>query len=284
VRQPGLGAPRPRGFTPDETVPEAAWVGVPALPVALITVLASLGTASVLRVAGPALSWARSRSPERARLLEAIARRGAPALVDDAVGGEVSAAAGRAARGLLTPEDLAAVRPGVVRCDEATLGPSGVLTAPWRVRAGSTGGPGGEGEGAPGVVFPDGANTQIIAAADGRGMAAVACYELAVEGVPVPSLGLVAPRGAEPVLRGKVRVTPGEPRAAAAPIALRSRRGVVDLVYGLASAGASEEALDALSAALDDLPTIPEALQSVRAGKPVAVLATRDTARALAGS
>src|SRR5580693_5893890 len=32
VRQPGKGAPRPRGFTPEQTVAPAARVGVPALP------------------------------------------------------------------------------------------------------------------------------------------------------------------------------------------------------------------------------------------------------------
>src|SRR5450432_3699908 len=41
VRQPGLDAPRPRGFVSGEPIPEAARVGVPALPAAVATALAS---------------------------------------------------------------------------------------------------------------------------------------------------------------------------------------------------------------------------------------------------
>ncbi len=83
VRQPGLGAPRPRGFQANETIPDAALVGVPFLPAALVTALATLGAATLLRAAGPALAWARANAPERAGLLEAIARRGAPALAEE---------------------------------------------------------------------------------------------------------------------------------------------------------------------------------------------------------
>jgi hypothetical protein len=267
VRQPGVGAPRPRGFLPGEPVPEAAYVGVPALPASLATVLATLGGATLLRVAGPAIAWARSRSAERADVLEAIARRGAPALADDAIAGELTAAAGRAARGLLTPEDLAAVRPEVVRCDEQSLGVSGILTVPWR-------------EATP----PDASWGHVVAAVDGRGMVAIACYEAPFEGVSVPALGLVAPRAAAPVLRGKPRVSPGDARPAAAPIALRARRGLVDLALGVAAAPAADASLDAMIAVLEAVPTIQEALASAAGGRPVAIFCTRDSARALASS
>src|SRR5580704_8331081 len=90
VRQPGLGAQRPRGFLSSEEIPEAARVGVPALPAALATALASLGAFTLLRAAGPALAWEKSRSSERAQLLDAIARRGAPVLGEDAVTSELT--------------------------------------------------------------------------------------------------------------------------------------------------------------------------------------------------
>src|SRR5689334_4758300 len=41
VRQPGIGAPRPRGFREDEELPDAARVGVPWLPATLSVALAT---------------------------------------------------------------------------------------------------------------------------------------------------------------------------------------------------------------------------------------------------
>ena len=267
VRQPGLGAQRPRGFLPGEEIPEAARVGVPALPATLATALASLGVVTLLRAAGPALEWARARSPERALVLDSIARRGAPALANDSVTSELMAVAGRAARGLLTPEDLGAVRPVVVRCDERSLPASGALTVPWRVDQGE-----------------DGSCTQIVAAIDGRGLAAVACYEVPIDGAPVPALGLLAPRCAAPVLRGKPRVAPAEPRPAAAPIALRARRGIVDLALGVAAAAAAGASLDAILEALEGSLTTMAALHSVPGGVPIAIVCERDATRAIAST
>lgn len=265
VRQPGLGAPRPRGFLGTEPIPDAARVGVPFLPAALATAVASLGAGTLLRAAGPALAWARTRAPERAVLLEAIARRGAPALAEERVVAELMAAAGRVARGLLTPEDLGGVLPAVTRCEERSLGPSGVLIVPWRGEAG--------------VV--DASSAHVIAAADGRGLVAIACYEAPLEGVPVPALGLVAPQSATPVLRGRVRVAPGTPRPAAAPISLRARHGIVELAMGVAAAADAALALDAMVRLLDSVPTFAEVVASAPSGRAVAIVCTRDSARAV---
>jgi hypothetical protein len=267
VRQPGLGVQRPRGFLTNEQVPDAARVGVPALPAALATALASLGVMTLLRAASPALDRARSRSPERARLLEAIARRGAPALTEDQVASEVTAVAGRASRGLVTPEDLAAVRPVIVRCDDRTLEPSGGLTVPWPTQAGQ-----------------DGSFTHVVAAIDGRRLAAVACYEVPADGVAVSALGLVAPRAASPVLRGKPRVAPGEPRPAAAPIALRARRGLVDLALGVAMAAEAGKWLDAMLTAFAVASTPAEALLAAQGGRTVAIVSDDAATRAIASS
>jgi hypothetical protein len=185
-------------------------------------------------------------------------------MASDAVAIDLVAAAGRAARGLLTPEDLARAKPVVTRCDE---GPTGVLTVPWRPAGGG-----------------DGAVTHVVAAADGRGMVAIACYEAHLDGVPVPALGLVAPRLAAPVLRGEPRVTPGEPRAASAPIALRTGQGLIDLALGIAVAPGADAALDAVTAALAEVPTIPEALARAAGSRTVAILCGRDSARALSSA
>jgi hypothetical protein len=267
VRQPGLGAPRPRGFLAGEQVPDAARVGVPYLPAAAATAIASLGAGTMLRAAGPALALARSRSPERAVLLEAVARRGALALAEEVASGELRAVAGRAAHGLLTPEDLGEVLPAVTRCEERSLGPSGLLHVPWRE-----------------ANTLDAGNVHVVAAADARGLVAIACYEVPVDGLAVPALGLVAPRLAAPVLRGQPRIAPGAPRPAASPIALRARKGVVEVALGIALAADAEHALEALAGRFETLPTFVEALASPHSGRAVTIVCTRDSARALAGA
>jgi hypothetical protein len=264
VRQPGRGAPRPRGFVAGEPIPDAARVGVPALPGALATALASHGSRSLLRAAGPAIEWARSRSPERAALLVSIARRGAPALAEDSVAGELVAVVGRAAHGLLTVDDLAEVRPALVRCSERSLGVSGVLTVPWR-----------------GSVALDGRCTHVVAAADSRGLVAIACYEVPLDGVSVPALGVVAPLAAAPILRGKPRTPPDEPRPTSAPIALRARKGMIDLAVAVATTTAAQAALEALLDAFTEQPTFGAALATVKDGRPVGISAARDSVTVL---
>ncbi len=227
------------------------------------------------------LAWARSRAPERADLLEAVARRGAPALAEDRVAGELLAAAGRAARGLLTPEDLGGVMPAVTRCEERALGSSGILTLPWRAGADAIAGAEAQ---ASDEASLDGSSVHVVAAADGRGLVAIACYEASIEGLPVPALGLVAPLAAAPVLRGRVRVAPGVPRPVAAPIALRVRKGVVELALGIGADAGADDALDALVRLFESLPTFAEALASPHGGRAVAIACTRDSARALASA
>jgi hypothetical protein len=263
VRQPGLGIPRPRGVLAGEPVPAPARIGVPALPAALATVLAALGATTLQRVAAPAVEWARARSPERADVLRRFAQRGAAAMTDDALVGELAAVAGRAAGGMLTLDDLVAVRPTLVSCDEPSLAPSGILRIPWRQGA------------------PQGAATHVVAVADGRGLVAIACYEVPGDGVAIASLGLSAPAFASPVMRGEARVRPGEPRTAAAPIALRAHRGVVDLAMGLAQTEDPELHLEALLAHLDEAGALLTALRAAR-GRPVAITRTGDNAAVLA--
>lgn len=262
VRQPGLGIPRPRGVVAGDAVPAPARVGVPAMPAALATVLASLGATTLLRAAGPALERARAVSPERAAVLEAFARRGAAVMTERTTASELVAVAGRAAGGTLTEDDLAAVRPVMVTCDERSVEPTGVLRVPWR-------------EAAPGAA------THIVAAADGRGLVAIACYEVPVDGVAVPALGLLAPAFASPVMRGETRVRPGEPRSASAPIALRARRGIVDVAIGVALAENAEAALESLLDRLDDAALLLEAINAAP-GAPVALVRSGDTASVVA--
>jgi gamma-glutamyltranspeptidase/glutathione hydrolase len=265
VRQPGLGVPRPRGVLPGQPVPTAARVGVPALPGAAAAALAAAGSATLLRVAGPAIEAARAASLERARVVEAVARRGAAALTQEAFAVELIALAGRAAGGVLTREDLAAVRPEIASADERSL-PRGILTLPWRM--------------IPGL---DASATHVVAAVDARGLAAVACYETRAEGLAFPALDLLAPFFAAPVMRGEARVRPGNPRPAAGPIALLAAAGRIELALGVAHAAEAEGSLDAVLAALQG-PFVAEALSAAQSGRAVALVRTREAARVIASA
>jgi hypothetical protein len=267
TRQPGSGVPRPRGLLAGEPVPSPARVAVPAFPAAAALVLASLGSATQRRVVGAAIERARAHSAPRGQLLEALARRGPSALVEDAVAGELTAAAGRAARGLLTREDLASVRPAIAPYDDQALDPNGVVTVPWR-----------------GAEASDASFTHVVAAADTRGLLAVACYEASPEGLDIPALGLLAPACASPVRRGETRVRPGEPCPAAAPIAIRALRGIADLAFGLAEARDAEASLDAIVRVLAGAPTRAAALASAPTGRLVAVGREGDGARVIAST
>jgi hypothetical protein len=254
---------RPRGALAGAAIPAPARVAVPALPAALATVLASFGTATLRRLSTSAIKAARAISPERAAVLDAFSRRGAPALGDEAIVTALLAVAGRAAGGSLTADDLGAVLPRVTNIAERSLEPPGWLMAPWRAR---------------GLTAT---RVQVVAAADGRGLVCIACYESPEEGIAIPELGLLAPASAEPVLRGQPRVKPGEPRPAAAPIAVRSRRGLADLAVGIAGSG--DEGLLPLLTRLDDQPLVAEALAGTP-GRAVAVVRTRETAAVAASA
>ncbi len=263
LRQPGLGGPRPRGAVSGASIPAQARVAVPALPAALATVQASFGTSTLRRLATPAIKAAREVSPARAAVLDAFSRRGAPAMAAQAIATALLAVAGRAAGGLLTADDLGAVRPEVASVAERNLAPAGWLRAPWR------------GEGLAG------SHVHVVAAADGHGLVCIACYESPEEGVAIDELGLLAPASAEPVLRGQPRVRPGEPRRSASPIAVRTRKGIADLAVGLAGRG--DDDLLPLLAALDEQPMIAEALTGAP-GRVVAVVRTRQAAAVAASA
>lgn len=265
LRQPGLGLPRPRGAPTGGAIPAAARVAAPALPAAIVTVLAAHGTATLRRLAGPALKVARACSPERAVVLDALARRGTPALADDAIASELLAVGGRAAGGSLTLEDLTSVRPELARIEERAMTPPGWVRVPWLTEG------------------LDATFTQVVAAADGRGLVCIAAYETPVEGVAIPALGLLAPAAAVAVLHGKPRVRPGAPLPAAAPVAIRARRGQADLAVGLAGVSDADASLERALPVLDEAPLVGDALARVT-GCAVAVVRTRDAAMVAASA
>jgi hypothetical protein len=235
VRQAGKGAPRPRGFTPEQGVAPAARVGVPTLPAALAAALASSGALTLAQVMAPAIAQAEGA---RKDLLRRIAQHGPSAVASEGIAGELIAVCGRVAGGLLTRDDLEAALPVIVAAREVTLHDSTRQAAfvPWQeaVVAGKRS-----------EASLLGTHVHAIAAVDHRGVVAAACYERPDEGIPVESLGLVAPFTASPVLRGKPRVRPGAPVPAPAPLALirSTTESALDMALAIACDPDAEQAL-----------------------------------------
>lgn len=236
VRQPGLGNPRPRGFRPEDAIPEAARVGVPALPAALLAAVTTYGKLSVAANVGPGTELARAKSKARATVLQRIAERGPAAFAEAFLAEELTASAGRLAGGLLSKQDMDELRPVLTRAS-VHAGRVGreLVTVPW----------GASSVRGVAAVPPLGADVRVIVAADRNGLLAVGCYEVPKAGLSVEAFDLVAPFRATPVLRGEPRVKPGEPRGAAAPIALGQLAGTVDLAVGLGASAEAEALLGA---------------------------------------
>jgi hypothetical protein len=272
TRQPGLGTPRPRGFRDEDPIAPASRVAVPALPAAIALALATAGAGSLARALGPAVDIARGASEARMTVLKRLAKNGVGALAEGRIADELVAAAGRVVGGLLSVDDLTRARPAVTACAESA-GPRTMATAPWGASAVRD----------PVTDAANGSIVEVVAACDARGLVAIACYEVSLDGVAIVELGLVAPFAAAPVRRGEPRVRPGEPRAAAAPIALRVSQGVVDLALGIARAASAERQLGAVLAALHGDATLEQAMAARTEGRLAGVACSRDAARAVLG-
>jgi hypothetical protein len=254
TRQPGLGVPRPRGFRDEDPVPIAARVGVPALPSALAAALATCGSATLARVLGPAVELARVSTARRA-FLKRLSQRGPSYLADETVAVELIALAGRIAGGVLTAEDLEAVRPTIDVCEASSAFGLPSVVIPWAAASF---------EGLADTPN-DASNVHIVAAADDRGVVAIACYEVRSQGVVIDEFGLEAPLTATPVRRGQTRVRPGEACHAAAPIALVASDGLFDTALGLVDIGNAERTLAQLLRHLATSETFEAAIRAPRA-------------------
>jgi hypothetical protein len=85
-------------------------------------------------------------------------------------------------------------------------------------------------------------------------------------------------------MRGEPRVRPGEPRPAAAPIALRMLRGIAELAAGLAEAPDAQASLELVMSSLSDDRTVAAAMALAPSGRPVAIVRDRDGGRIVASS
>jgi gamma-glutamyltranspeptidase/glutathione hydrolase len=266
VRQPGMGAPRPRGFRDEEEVPDAARVGVPWLPATLSVAVATAGTATFAQVMAPAIALAKG-SP-RADVLAKIAARGPRAIEERPLSAELLALAGRPNGGLLTSDDLASPRPEVhpaarlvvpgaatssprsargknkraEPAEDVSARPRVVIELPWSNEEGGM-------PAAPSAHVDVGAARAVLAV-DRHGAFAIAVWAESPDGIMLADLGLRAPFFAEPVRRGQTRVRPGDARPAAAPVALVGTDVGPEVAFAAFGAG---DAYDVLRGAIRSL-------------------------------
>lgn len=210
LRQPGVGAKRPRGVVASATVPDAARVAVPTAVTALAVALAYDGGKSLGSLIKPGIARAeRGGADARAGVLKLVRSAGAGAFHDSGFVRAMLRVAGPSQGGLLSPADFATVPKVDTEAASRARGSDRVLEAPWA----------GEAESDALELDALGSGCAICAV-DVRRVLAVLCYRRVSTGFTVEELELEAPLAAVPVMRGVTRVTPGEPLPAPAPIAL----------------------------------------------------------------
>jgi gamma-glutamyltranspeptidase/glutathione hydrolase len=206
VRQPGLGARRPRGFV-EEAVPAAARVAISTSVAALTVALAYDQRATLTAVARAGTRAASAASaPERARLLERVAEVGPAALAESSFVRPLLHLASPSQGGLLTPADFGAATDVALDARERSTATGIVLEPPWADVKSEAMSAGGARHG--------------LCVVDADGVYAALTYDRIGEGLDVSALGLVAPLVAIPVRRGTPRVAPGTRLPAAAPVAV----------------------------------------------------------------
>ena len=213
LRQPGLGAKRPRGLLPGQAVSPAQRVALPTSVAALSVALAydHARTLTVLARVG-ARAAADAGAKARAAVLERVSAVGPGALGESRFVRPLLHVAGAAEGGLLASGDFAS--PSDVSA-EAVLRNSrtgNVLEAPWAredVLDGSTG--------------------HAVCAVDARGVFAALSFRELTDGLAVDDLELTAALAAVPVRRGEPRVRPGERLPCGAPVTIRCDEALVPL-------------------------------------------------------
>ncbi len=196
LRQPGLGAKRPRGFVSDD-VPVASRVALSTSVAAVTVALAYDRRATLTAVArAGARAAAEADALERARLLGRVAAVGPAALAESSFVRPLLHLASPSEGGLLTPADFVAAGDLVLDAHERTFKGTSVLEPPWAELKAEPVAPGG--------------SRHAVCAVDAEGVYASLAYERVGSGLEVPALGLVAPLGATPVRRGTPRVKPGQ--------------------------------------------------------------------------
>jgi gamma-glutamyltranspeptidase/glutathione hydrolase len=214
LRQPGLGAKRPRGFLENEPIPAGAFVAVPGAISAAAVALAYEGE----RGLGPCVRFGiqraeRAAAETRLSLLHVVRGLGAQAFADPAFVRPLIHVAGPSEGGLLTSTDLNTVPSEIDVQATALPDTEDWFEPPWAADLGKSD-----------ATLPDG-NQYVVIAFDNRGVAAAASFLRAREGVAFDAMELTAPRAAHPVRRGVTRVSPGDRLACPCSVAIHVEGG-----------------------------------------------------------
>ena len=268
ARQPGLSAPRPRGFTDPAAVPDAAKVAAPLFPAALVLAHAGRGVRTRTAMLNVGLAAARATgSVDEARVesLRSFGREGAAILRGGPIREALLATAARSVGGTLTREDLDALRGELVNARLENIGARRWARAPWSIDDA----PAGE--------------LAIVAACDSHGAVAIASVLIPTFTLPLADVGLSVPLLAHAVLRNVTREPASAPIALAAPIGVAQTGDSVDLAIGVGGSGAAEASFVGLARAASDITTaIDEAIAAITEHRVAGVMIdTRSRGRAL---
>lgn len=268
ARQPGLSAPRPRGFTDASAVPDAAKIAAPLLPAALMLAHAGRGVRTRTALLNLALAAARSTTSiddARVESLRAFGREGGNILRAGPVREALLAAGARSLGGTLTREDLDALRAELAPARSETMSVRSWARAPWAID-----------ESPPGEVA-------IVAACDTHGALAIAAILIPTFTVALPEVGLSVPLLARAVLRGVTREPAGAPLPLAAPIGVARTGDTVDLALGVGGAGDLERSFHDVATAASEAASVLEDAIARAEGHRVAgvMIDSRDRGRAL---
>jgi hypothetical protein len=210
LRQPGLGTKRPRGFLPDEAVPLAARVAVPAaVAAAAVANLYDGGKSLGSLVKHGILRAERAGADARAEVLARVRSLGQVALGEQSFMRPFLRLAGPAEGGLITPADFTTITDIDHAATTRNVAGSDFLEPPWAETWSDEPLPAELGIGA------------VVCAVDVRGVFAAAAYFRPADGLELDDLALLAPLLAVPTLRGIARQAPGSALPAPAPIAVR---------------------------------------------------------------
>lgn len=252
VRQPGLGAERPRGHT--GTPPDAAFAAAPMMPIATITATATLGTLTLRQSTAPARGIAKDLNRARARVIENFSQQGplAQATLIDALTYSLGPLHG----GIVTAKDLEPKTPAITPVVIDREGAFRFGTAPWA----------SEDDALRSLAQP----CDVLCAADAKGHVAVAVIHHPEGGAMVDDLGLRAPPLATPVRRGVTREPVGSACAASFPVAFLSapeaNEGVFTHVVTshLGSLDALAEKVRATTDVLEGIPNVSGVLAAAQ--------------------
>ncbi|HTM43717.1 MAG TPA: hypothetical protein VL137_02110 [Polyangiaceae bacterium] len=209
LRQPGLGARRPRGFLPNQEIPDAAKLATPVGTQAALVALAydkSLTPSAAVKAGVVVARKAGAR--RRMRVMERIAAAGVSAFSESVVAHPLLAVGAASQGGMLTLSDLRQVcavdQPATLL---AKRGEEFEMGAQWQLGNFAK-------EKGRSVAL-------VVCAADAHGRFAGFFCRQAMKGIAIDELELLAPFAAVPVIRSVTRVTPGSALACDLPLCVR---------------------------------------------------------------